>query len=233
MPVTQENPGPYASPSAVLEVIRRFRDRGMQTPFTREVLSRAGIAESLQTRTLYALQVLDLIDDEGTPTEVLTGLANAGDDKFQEGLANWLRAAYAEVFRYADPATDDAARVRDAFRGYNPRAQQERMVTLFLTLCQEASIYTPPQGNAVRERPTRRRRPTPTVQRRQGAQQQHPHHGLPQPIEGLLASLPPSRRWSQKRRDDFVKTFEAVLDYCVEVCADTESEEEKNDQEGS
>ena len=41
---------------------------------------------------------------------------------------------------------------------------------------------------------------------------------MPAPIEGLLATLPnEGDGWTQDRRDKFVKTFEAVLDFCFPI----------------
>ena len=45
---------------------------------------------------------------------------------------------------------------------------------------------------------------------------------MPDPIAGLLASLPESGHWSKERRADFLKTFEAVLDFCIKVGEDDE-----------
>ena len=73
MAVTTASAAPYAPPSAVLEVITRYRNRGLSTPITAEVLARAGVSESLVPRTLQALQILDLVDDKGMPTDTLEG----------------------------------------------------------------------------------------------------------------------------------------------------------------
>jgi uncharacterized protein DUF5343 len=227
MPVTASTPAPYAPPATIMEVIRRFRDRGMQAPFTRDVLARAGVPDSLIPRTLQSLRALDLIDDAGNPSEVLQGLALASAENFPARMSDWLRAAYAEVFQFADPAKDDTVRVRDAFRTYTPRGQQDRMVTLFLTLCQEAGIRgsgeDSPRRRSAQQRPARAQarsgRPGETqssrAQRRENATQ--PSGEVPQAIAGLLASLPQTARWSAASREKFLKTFEAVLDFCVEV----------------
>src|SRR5262245_49936348 len=107
---------PYAPPSAVLEVIRRYRDRGLQTPFTTDVFIRAGVSDSLAPRTLQAFKLLELVDDDGDPTEAFVGLAKAPtDDEYRERLASLLRGVYAEVFAFVDPAEEDQARVRGAF----------------------------------------------------------------------------------------------------------------------
>src|SRR4051812_46381549 len=113
MAVTAENSAPYAPPSSVLEVINRFR-RGLPAPIDAGVLGRAGISDSLIPRTLQTLQILDLIDDEGRPTQTLEGLRRAPEPEFQNRLAAWLNAAYADVLQFIDPGTADEGAIRDA-----------------------------------------------------------------------------------------------------------------------
>jgi hypothetical protein len=235
MPVTSDTPGPYAPPAVILDVIRRFRDRGMQTPFTIEVLGRAGVTESLVRRTLQSLRTLDLIDDDGNPTEVLDRLAKAPEAELPERIREWLLAAYADVFRYVNPEQDDPTQVRDAFRSYEPRGQQDRMVTLFLRLCEEGGLRGPARSEApARPRQPRPRRDSPQPARRRGAESSAAGRrdepgteklGLPQPIAGLLASLPQSGRWSKGQRDKFLATFTAVIDFCIEVGDDSLSQD--------
>jgi hypothetical protein len=55
-------------------------------------------------------------------------------------LVEWLHNVYAPIFQYVDPATDDVQRVIDQFRNYEPVGQRNRMVTLFLGLCERAGI---------------------------------------------------------------------------------------------
>lgn len=134
MPVTIGNPAPYAPASAVLEVVDRYRARGLPSPIGAEVLGRAGIAESLIPRTIQALRTLDLIDDDGKPTATFEGLRLAPEGEYKERLSQWLNNAYADVLTYVDPATADETALRDAFRSYSPVGQQPRMVSLFTAL---------------------------------------------------------------------------------------------------
>src|SRR5947207_3293462 len=121
-------PAPYTPAAAVTTVIDGFRDRGLGTPITKDVLIRAGVSETLGNRTLGALKLLELIDDEGRPTEQLETLRQArGADEFKARLQEWLRGVYADVLQYADPSQDTADRIAEAFRGYVPMGQRARM----------------------------------------------------------------------------------------------------------
>jgi Family of unknown function (DUF5343) len=158
MSITANGNAPYTSPSAITTVIDRYRDRGLQTPFTVEVLTKAGVNESLAPRTLQALELLDLIDKDGQPTEQFTALRQAPQEELQERFAALLRGAYSEVFSFIDPAQDSRERIRDAFRSYKPFGQQERMVTLFLGLCAYAGLIEEPQRRPNQQEHTQQRR---------------------------------------------------------------------------
>lgn len=241
MAVQTGGKAPYAPPSAVLEIIRRYRDAGLMTPFTPDVLMRAGVSESLAPRTLQALQLLDLIDEEsGEPTSQFEAIRRATTDDYPGTLAETLRSAYAEVFQFVDPTRDNQQRIEDAFREYQPAGQRRRMVTLFLGLCQEAGIIEdgpPARPPRPRRREGTRSQPragTPASRTATGSKGREPVtgavNGLPPALGGLLAQLPEaSRGWTRDRRDAFVKTFEAVLDFCVPVVQ--RSEEEESEEE--
>ncbi|MBW3537070.1 MAG: DUF5343 domain-containing protein [Actinobacteria bacterium] len=236
---------PYAPPSAVIEVIERYRERGIQTPITTEVLERIGVPESLSNRTMQALRLLDFVGGDGAPTEELVRLGRAPADEYKSGLQNLLVNVYAEVYSFADPATDGIDRIRDAFRAYNPRGQQERMVTLFLGLCEWAGIdisaainsKKKPEakaagGNGARRQPEakpgrRPDKPTGASKKKQKVQQAGAGgdgnlnaEGLPPGLVGLLHQIPrDGAGWTAERRDTFMAAFKAVLDFSVPVRA--------------
>lgn len=140
MSVTADKAAPYAPASAVIDLIQRHRNRGLPSPINAEVLARAGVSESLIPRTLQALIVLDLIDDQGAPSRTLEGIRLAPEAEYKQRLSEWLKSAYADVLKFVDPAMDDETRVRDAFRNYQPIGQQSRMITLFLGLMAAAGM---------------------------------------------------------------------------------------------
>lgn len=229
MPISPDGLAPYTSSPALLKVIESYRDRGLQTPFTLDVLVKAGVTPTLAPRTLQALQVLDLVDDAGNPTETLDGLRKAPATDYRDRFAEFLRGAYAEVFAFTDPREDSRERVRDAFRSFTPRGQQERMVTLFLQLCAYAGLIDAPPP-AVRASHTQRRRP-PAEARSARARTKTAEHiaggetatvpraaeSAPPPdrhpfVVGLIQSLPEvGSVWSDAKRDDWIKAARAVF----------------------
>lgn len=227
MAVTAENPAPYAPASAIIEIISRYRNRGLATPITGDVLGRAGVSDSLIPRTMQALQTLELVGPDGAPTETLEGLRRAKEADFQPQMAAWLQSVYADVFAFVNPA-DDEVHIRDAFRTYQPIGQQPRMVSLFTALCRAAGLRSGEQTKESRSRPAARKSSvSTTVARREkqppARQQQNPaiaggSGGLPPVIAGLLTTLPiESGEWTKAERAKFLKAFEAMLDYSFEV----------------
>jgi uncharacterized protein DUF5343 len=234
MTVTTDSPAPYAPGSVIINLIERHRNRGLPSPVNADVLERASVSTSLIPRTFQALQTLDLINEEGVPTDIFEGIRRAPQSEYQARLADWMRSTYSEVFSYVDPATDDETAVRDAFRGYHPVGQQGRMVSLFLTLCGAAGLAP--------EKPTKPRagsrwgapNPTSVTPRVIGKKpakaakpSQRPIKNLPAALAGLLESLPAEGEgWSKERRDGFVGTFGHVIDFCFPIITEKEDGEE-------
>jgi len=236
MPVNKDSPAPYAPASAVLELVRRHRARGLPSPVDSEVLGRAGISDSLIPRTLQALFALDLIDGEGIPTKTFEGIRLAPETEYRSRLEEWLKAAYADVFAFVDPAKDDSIRIRDAFRGYQPTGQQDRMVSLFQGLCVEAGLMTERKDASAKKdkqsKSSLRIKPsklmsvnTPSSQPASNSTSTKEVDHLPPALAGLLATLPRADEgWTKVQRDKFVATFTAVLDYSIPTVANQPDE---------
>lgn len=224
MAVTPDQSGPYAPATAVMSLIERHRTRGLPSPINDDVLARAGISDSLAPRTLYALKVMDLIDEDGKPTEIFEGIRKAPEAEYQQRLTTWLNTAYADALQFIDPATADETQIRDAFRNYTPIGQQSRMVSLFMGLYAAAGV-APERKRQTAIKPTRTaiKPPRPKSQQptppRQGNGSSSGQSGsIPPALNGLLASLPSAGAgWTQIERDRFVTTFSAVLDFCFPV----------------
>lgn len=235
MPVNANSPAPYTAATAILGIIRRYREKGLQAPINGDVLGRAGVSPALIPRTLQSLVALDLIDDSGEPTQTFKQLRVVPEAEFKNTLADWLKATYADVFSFVDPATDDAVRVRDAFRTYVPHGQQDRMVSLFLGLCAEAGLApeTPRRGET---KPSARKAPAPIPRAllRNTSSKNTPYAppppannlnggNLPPALSGLLQSIPSAEKgWSKGARDRFMLTFGTVLDFVVPIRTEAE-----------
>ena len=230
MPVTQDQPAPYAPASAILSLIDRYRNKGLPPVIDGDVLARAGVSPSLIARTLQAMQSLDLLTEEGKASPVLEGIRLAPEPEFKQRLVEWLNSAYADALQFVDPATATEGEIRDAFRSYKPIGQQNRMVTLFMGLFAGAGVGAEkPKASTPRKvaqpKPSGASTPRPTI--RTAALPKTPGHpaafnnsGMPPALSGLLASLPsPEDGWTKEERDRFVATFGAVLDFCFPVRA--------------
>ncbi len=226
MTVTQDKPGPYATTSAILDIISRYRNRGLPFPVNAEVLARAGISESLIPRTLQSLKTLDLINEIGNPTETLEGIRLAPEAEYKKRLEDWLKGTYAGIFAFVDPTKDGSIRIRDAFRGYDPVGQQDRMVALFEGLCTEAGLIEPkssaphttatPRSKASLHPRAQRNLDSLTGTDKRGTNINPP--GIPAPLTGLLSGLPSQGDgWTADERKKFMTTFEAVLDFCFPI----------------
>jgi len=231
MAVTTQSKAPYTAGSAILNVIRRYRDKGLTTPITADVLLRAGVSDALVPRTQAALVTLELVDEQSQPTETFQKIRSVPEAEYKATLADWLRSVYADVFSFVDPATDDSGQIRDAFRSYEPYGQQDRMVALFMALCAEAGLA--PESKKSEPRASTRKPASPTRAATPKAQRDKAgaatgrnvdlnplkDTALPPALTGILQSIIPSIKdgWTQATRDKFMTTFGAVLDFVVTI----------------
>ena len=234
MPLQHDGTAPYAPASTILSLIERARTRGLPAPITKDVLLRSGVSESLVPRTLQALQLLELIKDDGAWTQNLETLRSVPETEFQARLADIIRSVYEDVFKFVDPNKDSQTAIRDAFRGYNPHGQQERMIPLFMALCKKAGIIESESTRTPRE--PRQAKKSQLAQRTSKTDLQQPKKqspstsGLPAPLAGLLVALPSEGNgWTQENRDRFYTMFGTMLDFCFPI-RNTEPEEEQEEE---
>lgn len=224
MSVTKDKAAPYAPASAIIGLIERSRTRGLPTPVTSDVLSRAGISGSLIPRTFQALQVLDLIDETGQPTAIFESIRKAPGGEYKQRLVEWLNGAYADALNFVDPATADDVAARDAFRSYTPIGQQARMVSLFVGLYAAAGVgaekASAPRASTSRpKQPATSRPPAKPLGIKPAVRKTIVDSSeLPVPLTALLSRLPQEGQgWTQAGRDKFVHTFSTLLDFCFPI----------------
>jgi hypothetical protein len=169
------------------------------------------------------LKLLDLIDSEGNPTEEFEKASRAPEADFRDLVKDILVLAYSDVFAFADPATEGIERIRDAFRTYTPKGQQERMVTLFLGLLDWLGLDVSAARAVRAERPAGARRQARGIGKT-NAVSHAPRVSsarLPAPLLSLLQDALPKdgEGWPRLKREAFLKTFEALLDLYYPITA--------------
>lgn len=224
---------PYAPPSAVVAVIRRYRDRGLPEPVTGSTLQQVSVSSGNASRTLQALKFLGLVDEEGYITDSFKRLRSVNTKEYPSTLAEMLHSKYKQVFNVVDPAQDDMTDIEDAFRGSKPEGQRQRMVTLFLGLCSESEIVSEDkapkmQPQSRQQRPSKRatsqqnqkkpsssRKTQPTEEPKE---QETREKAVEYPVvQGIVEQLPKDGVWTQKRRDLWVQAMVSTVDLAVEV----------------
>ena len=224
-----DNFAPYAPVKNVRDAIIRRRDRGLPNPVTPETLQSIGIPAGNTPRTLQALKFLTLLDDEGQQTPTMEQLARASESEYQQVLVGIVQNAYQRVFAIVDPAQDNGTAISDAFRQFEPSAQREKMVTLFMGLCAEAGIV----DSSARPRRSQDARRQNAVQRRtrtrssevtsdhedtNPVEMTHPQNGVDyRLISAIVSQLPHQGTWTEPRRERWLGALTAAVDLMVEV----------------
>lgn len=144
-----EHFAPYAPPENMERLFTRVRSNGWPPRVNVDYLMAVGLSEGNIPRVISALKFLNIINDDGTVTDLGESLHLASEEEWPAVLQDALRTSYADIFRVVNPEAAPRQAVRDAFRPMKPTGQQERMTTLFLGLCVMASMD-------VQDRPTQR-----------------------------------------------------------------------------
>jgi hypothetical protein len=131
---------PYAPPATVLQVIHHFQNREVPETVTDTVLGQIGVKPSILLQVKQALVFLNLLREDGTTTDNFKALRFANDEERPKLFGDLVMGAYSEIVSITDPATATRSQLFNAFRPYSPASQHDRMITLFLALCQEAGI---------------------------------------------------------------------------------------------
>lgn len=168
---------------------------------------------------MQALRFLGLVDEGGNRLEGFEQLRRANTDEYPGVLAEMVRAAYLPVFTIVDPATDSDTAIADAFRGYEPAAQREKMISIFRGLCVRAGLIPAetrakggapkkPVGGALGQKPKaspkKAAEPAPVDR---GAETRLSEDGGGVDIRlitAIIQQLPRERRWTQDRRNRWI-----------------------------
>ena len=192
METADSNFKPYASPENITRILLRARKGGVRR-IDVDWLAQIGIGDGMVARTLRALEYIGFITNDGTLTPLFEEYVVASEDDAQAVLQGAIRKAYDVIFRAADPATDDRAKVHTAFRTAQPSGQWGRMVTLFLGLCQAAGIPVkePPSNRPGKDSPPREK-PKGVGARRPPTRTYAPVYQEPATSPGLTSRLDPA-----------------------------------------
>lgn len=182
---------PYAPPATVLHVIHHFQQREVPDILTDTILGQIGVKDSVMLIVKQALMFLNLTREDGTTTDNFRALRYATDEDRPKLFRDLLTAAYSDVFAIRDPETATRPELLNAFRPFSPASQHDRMITLFLALCQEAGYKVAQTPRQPPQQGPRLPRPAATPKRSQreegaGQEPKTKDQPPPPPPPGLL-----------------------------------------------
>lgn len=150
---TAASTGWYTPTKAITRFLGAWRRGEAQAPLTVERLVAVDTPPSVAPRALRTLEGLGLIRD-GQPTEDLLRFREASTDAdAQSVLAEVVRREYADIFAaIGDVETASEDKLLAAFNDYEPASQRDRMVGLFLGLCQFSGLVSAPRRTGRRPR---------------------------------------------------------------------------------
>ena len=222
---------PYAPSSSVIQVIKRYHERGLPEPLTVDVLQQVGIPASMFSPTFRSLLFLGLVDQAGMKTAKFENIRRSSSDDYPDILAAIIREAYADIFTIADPKEDELTAISDAFRRYDPANQRDKMVRLFIGLCEEAEIV---QQGTHQTKPTRRprasslqpkpqRTPTPPVTETVVSSSEETLDLDYRLVSSIVQQLPKNGYWSAEKRGKWLAAMTSAIDLLIDVQDESES----------
>lgn len=141
MPITET--APYAPAAGITAVLDKYRETGLGgAPVTTALVQKLGPGEEIARRVVLSLKQLELIDDEGNPTQSLVAFKKAPSTEYRQLVASHLFDVYSVVFAILgnNLSATTNAQMEDAFRDLKPDSLRRRMVTCFIGLCEYAGI---------------------------------------------------------------------------------------------
>src|SRR5207245_2937397 len=90
---------PYVAVSALSAFFDRIRTIALPGEITSSGLEKIGVSKSNALALISTLRFLELIDDEGIPTEKLRSLQASGGE-FKTNLEQVIRSSYSDLFSW-------------------------------------------------------------------------------------------------------------------------------------
>lgn len=213
---------PYAPTGNVVGVINRSRERGVPNPLTIQELERIGIPSGNAPRTLVALKFLGLLNPDGSHTPEFDRLRHAPTEAYPDVLAEILRAAYHGVFAIVNPAEDSDLTISDAFRGFQPEGQRDKMISLFMGLCKAAGIGSAAASDSKPRAPKAASTPKTIkpkkVKKAIEEDDEEPKDGIDyRLLSVLMQRLPRNGKWTSVERSKWLGAVTANVDVIIEV----------------
>jgi hypothetical protein len=147
-------------------VIRHYYQREVPETLTTTHLTQIGVKDSVMRLVRQSLVFLNLIREDGTTTENFKAIRYATDEERAKVFRDLVTEAYREIFAVLNPEQATRGQLFNAFRPYSPASQHDRMITLFLALCQEAgyAIAQAPRQSSIQNPRPRATSPPPAKQ---------------------------------------------------------------------
>lgn len=105
---------PYTSYGSFSNFIGTLRSDGLPSRIDRSVMT--NLSGSVQSAILSACRWLELVDEEGTPTERLKRLVQAGEEEYPQALRSLLEDSYSFLNDGFDLKNATGAQVAEQFR---------------------------------------------------------------------------------------------------------------------
>lgn len=217
---------PYFAFRTLINTLDQMKDKGIPNRIDRTFL--VGMSGTGQTQFIAGLKSLGLIDSTGTVTPVLKELAQAGPADRKRVLGEVLTARYPEAVELGKTNATTGELV-EVFREYGATGDTARKgIAFYLQAAAYAGdiplsphFQTPKvssSGGTRRKRQSQQQQPSG-----QTDEQNDPSDGIRQPtlhpaLAGVLSELPPQGHgWTKERRDAFMTTFSAVVNFTIPV----------------
>ena len=216
---------PYSSPGSVIQVIKRYHERDLPEPLTADVLQQVGIPASMYSPTFRTLLFLELVDQTGMKTTKFESIHRTAANDYPKTLADIIRGAYNDIFMIADPSVDELTAITDAFRRYDPANQRDKMVRLFIGLCEEAEIIQP---GAHQQRTTRKPRASSSQPRSPKSVPLSPTEPAVsiseealdldyRLVSSIVQQLPKNGHWTSDKRQKWLSAMTSAIDLLIDL----------------